>query len=98
MNSSLNFTISPYGRRYRCMEQVMASAGLNCCSKSASTNVNKDFKCFNEHEYPQLLLCLMLAVLLYKTIFQSTYPPHPEKLFPQFLYSFNAFKTSIVGV
>ena len=40
----------------------MASAGINCCSKSASTtctdlsvNVCKDFECFNEHKNLHLL-------------------------------------------
>ena len=37
----------------------MAIAEINCCSKSASTNVYKDFKCFNEHANPQLLKRLL---------------------------------------
>jgi hypothetical protein len=34
------------------MADGMADAGLNCCSKPASTNVYKEFKCFNEHGKP----------------------------------------------
>ena len=39
----------------------MASAGLNCCSKSASTNVCKDCNCFNEHAKPLLLYSITLS-------------------------------------
>jgi len=35
--------------KYQLAANAQASAGLNCCSKSASTNVYKDYKCFNEH-------------------------------------------------
>ena len=49
------FTIIANARRSRYTGQVMASEGINCCSKSASTACNdlsvkvcNDFKCFNE--------------------------------------------------
>lgn len=44
----------------------MARAGINCCSKSASTtcpdlsgNVSKDFNCFNDHAKPAFVIAFV---------------------------------------
>jgi len=68
MNVKFSLTINDNGRRSRYTGQVMTSAGLDCCSKSASTtcpnlsgNVYKDFKFFNEHTNPAFAIAFVMA-------------------------------------
>jgi hypothetical protein len=69
------FTIIANARRSRYTGQVMASAGLDSYSKSASitcidlsVKVCNDFNCFNEHEFLHLLVRLLTDVFIFVII------------------------------
>jgi hypothetical protein len=46
------------------LEQIVAQLSASTPCPDLSGNVSKDFRCFNEHEYPQIAIAFVLVAQL----------------------------------